>query len=76
MSNHRNHRRGEERRTEHGPSWENPDPGKGCNSTHVARARRKWKKHANRSFRRTGFASKVMVYLHQRIDKSKLPEEG
>jgi hypothetical protein len=37
MSNHTNHRRGEEKRTEHGPSYENHNPGKGCNSTHVAR---------------------------------------
>ncbi len=36
MSNHTNHRR-EEKRTETGPRWENHNPGKGCNSTHVAR---------------------------------------
>lgn len=30
------------KRTEHGPRWENANPGKGCNSTHVARARRGW----------------------------------
>lgn len=54
MSNRKNHRRGEGRRTETGPRWENPDPGHGCNSTHVARARKWWKRHANRVERRTG----------------------
>jgi hypothetical protein len=44
MSNHDNPRRGDIRRSEHGPRWENGDPGAGCNSTHVARARRGWKK--------------------------------
>lgn len=48
MSNHTNHRRGEKYRTEHGPRWENPDPGAGCNSTHVARARKGWKKIVRR----------------------------
>lgn len=54
MSNHKNHRRSEDARTEHGPRWENPDPGKGCNSTHVARCRSYWKKLKNRTLRRTG----------------------
>ncbi len=54
MSNRPNHRRGDARRTEHGPSWEAKNPSKGCNSTHVARARSKWKKRKNRSLRRNG----------------------
>lgn len=54
MSNHTNHRRDEGARTEHGPRFENPDPGAGCNSTHVAHARKDWKRRANRSERRTG----------------------
>ena len=54
MSNHTNHRRDETYRSEHGPRWENADPGHGCNSTHVARARRKWKRIKNRSIRRNG----------------------
>lgn len=58
MSNHTNHRRGEKRRTETGPRWENGNPGKGCNSTHVARARRKWKRYRNRATRRVGSAKK------------------
>lgn len=52
MSNHPNARRGEARRTEHGPRWENRNPGKGSNSTHVARARRKWKRIEARRARR------------------------
>ncbi len=54
MSNHRNHRRQEDRRTEHGPTWENPNPGAGCNSTHVAQARTAWKALNHRAERRTG----------------------
>lgn len=53
MSNRPNHRRGEGRRTEHGPRWEQSDPGAGCNSTHVARSRRKWQDRARRRNRRT-----------------------
>ncbi len=57
MSNRRNHRRKgpkNEKRTENGPTWEGRNPGKGCNSTHVARARRWWQNHARRVLRRTG----------------------
>ena len=54
MSNHDNHRRNEKKRTETGPRWECHNPGKGCNSTHVARARKKWKRLLNRLERRTG----------------------
>ena len=53
MSNHRNYRRGENRRTENGPRWESMNPGAGCNSTHVARARKAWKRLNNRRERRT-----------------------
>ena len=53
MSNRKNYRRGEERRTEHGPRYEGDgDPGAGCNSTHVARARRAWRNRHRRSERR------------------------
>ena len=52
MSNRTNHRRGEKARTETGPRYENANPGKGCNSTHVARARRWWKRRTNRKARR------------------------
>lgn len=54
MSNRTNARRGDRRRTETGPSYESKNPGAGCNSTHVARSRRKWKRRAARSERRTG----------------------
>lgn len=57
MSNKDNHRRGEKKRTEHGPSWENRNPGAGCNSTHVARTRRWWKTMNHRAERRTGKTS-------------------
>lgn len=54
MSNHPNHRRGHGRVQDHGPTWENRTPAKGCNSTHVARSRRKWKRRKARAERRTG----------------------
>ena len=54
MSNRRNYRRGEERRTETGPRWEHLNPGKGCNATHVARCRRWWKRYRARTTRRNG----------------------
>lgn len=57
MSNRPNRRRQESRRTEHGPRWESPNPGNGCNATHVARSRRKWKRVKNRTERRTGRVS-------------------
>jgi hypothetical protein len=54
MSNKKNYRRPGNQRTETGPRWENPNPGAGCNSTHVARSRRGWKRLAARALRRTG----------------------
>lgn len=57
MSNKANHRRGEQARTETGPRWESTNPGKGCNSTHVARARKKRKKLAARKARRAAVVS-------------------
>jgi hypothetical protein len=47
-------RRKQKNRTEHGPTWEGPNAGQGCNSTHVARARRWWQNFARRTERRTG----------------------
>ena len=52
MSNHNNYRRDEQRRTENGPRHESQNPGAGCNSTHVARSRAKWKRRARRKIRR------------------------
>lgn len=54
MSNGPNHRRGHGRITDNGPTWEGGPPSSGCNSTHVARSRSKWKKRKHRAFRRTG----------------------
>lgn len=56
MSNKKNHRRGEDRRTETGPRYENPNPGAGCNATHVARGRARWKRRLRRDARRAGAA--------------------
>jgi len=50
MSNHDNAKRGEKKRTEHGPKWE----GGGSDNSCVARARKKYKKRAARQLRRTG----------------------
>lgn len=57
MANRRNYRRDEIRRTEHGPAFENHNPGAGCNSTHVARSRAKWERRRARAERRTRGAS-------------------
>jgi hypothetical protein len=47
-----NHRRGHDRVLERGPRYENGNPRKGCNSTHVARGRKKWKTLDRRAARR------------------------
>lgn len=52
MSNKTNPRRKRGNRTETGPRWESKNPGKGCNATHVARARRKRKRIKVRAVRR------------------------
>ena len=59
VSNRNNPKRDEARRTEHGPRWEAKDPGKGCNSTHVARSRTKWKRRRRRLVRRRLKAKEV-----------------
>jgi hypothetical protein len=50
MSTKPNHRRGEGRKQDNGPRFERG----GSDDTHVARSRRKWKRRAARSERRTG----------------------
>jgi hypothetical protein len=60
MSQKPNPRRGEERHQDNGPTWEGDPPNSGCNSTHVARSRKKWKRYAARSERRVGNAVKFM----------------
>lgn len=54
MSQKPNHRRGEPRHQDNGPTYENPTPNSGCNSTHVARSRAKWKRRIAKAERRTG----------------------
>jgi hypothetical protein len=54
MSSGPNQRREHERIPDHGPAYESRTPAKGCNSTHVARSRGKWKARASRAERRTG----------------------
>ena len=53
-------------RTEHGPRWENPDPGAGCNSTHVARTRRWWKNFKHRVERHIGGPATKFMYFGQK----------
>jgi hypothetical protein len=65
MSSKPNHRRGEPRRQDHGPTWESPTPSAGCNSTHVARSRSWWKKQINRVERRTGGVKSGPKYRKQ-----------
>lgn len=52
MSNKTNPRRKGSKRTETGPRFENANPGAGCNSTHVARGRQKYKRRKTRANRR------------------------
>jgi hypothetical protein len=52
MSTKPNHRRKHGRIQGNGPRWENPNPEAGCNSTHVARSRRKWQNRRRRQERR------------------------
>lgn len=60
MSTRPNHRRSQPRIQDNGPTWEGGSAG--CNDTHVARSRRKWKRVKARSERRTGKTSpKVWV---------------
>jgi len=76
MANRTNPRRKGKKRTEHGPTWEGGPSASGCNSTHVARARKKWKRRANRTLRRNG---KVTPKFHSMAGGSarrpKPPEE-
>lgn len=62
MSNKPNHRRGHGRIQDNGPTWEGGPSSSGCNSTHVAKSRKKWKRRANRSERRQGRTTKKYVF--------------
>ena len=59
MSQRPNHRRGEDRHQDNGPRWESHTPNAGCNSTHVARARRGWQNLMRRVFRRKAKQEKL-----------------
>jgi len=52
MSSKPNHRRGHGRIQDNGPAYEQQTPCGGCNSTHVARSRAKWKARNHRYMRR------------------------
>lgn len=52
MSQRVNHRREGARHQDNGPRYENGNPMAGCNSTHVARARRGWRTIRRRKERR------------------------
>jgi hypothetical protein len=57
MANRNNPKRGETRRTEHGPHWKGENPERECDAPSVARARSKRKREAARKERRTGKSS-------------------
>lgn len=54
MSQHVNHRRDGKRHQDNGPTYESHTPNAGCNSTHVARGRKRWKDLVERARRRLG----------------------
>lgn len=68
-------KRKQKNRTEHGPSYENRNPGAGSNSTHVARARRWWQNFARRTERRTGSTSFGKFHGTRRI-RPPIDEDG
>ncbi len=70
MANKDNHRRAEEKRTEHGPRWEN-----GITDRNSANSRKKWKRRAARTERRTGTVTKKYHGKQDRRRHSIKPEE-
>lgn len=76
MSSGPNHRRGHGRIADNGPTWEGSPPASGCNSTHVARARRRWRDMGRRAERRTGKkgANKVQYFGRRGKDAPPLEE--
>lgn len=76
MSQKLNRRRDAKRHQDNGPTWEGGPPNSGTNSTHVARARKKWKRRANRSLRRTGKVTpKFISMAGSSARRPKPPEE-
>ena len=77
MSSGPNHRRGHTRIQGAGPRWENPDPEAGCNSSHVARARKSWRTLGRRAERRTGKkGANGVMYFGRRGKDGPAIEEG
>jgi hypothetical protein len=71
MSNKTNPRRQRGKRTETGPRYESHNPGEGCNSTHVARSRKKWKRRASRTERRNGVMSPKVFFKNTKKNSVK-----
>jgi hypothetical protein len=59
MSNHTNHRRSEQKRTEHGSRWEKEDG----SAPSVNRARSNWRKLGRRLLRHTGKMRSVFRHV-------------
>ena len=76
MSQRINHRRGGKRHQGNGPTWEGGPPNSGCNSTHVARARRKWRAMGRRAERRTGRRGADSVHYGTGAGQQPPPIEG
>ena len=62
MSTKVNHHRGEDRKQDNGPRFEQG----GSDDTHVARSRRKWKRVRARSERRTGQVTPKFLWGNRR----------
>ncbi len=73
MSNHPNHRRGEARRQDNGPRWENVNP---TGQHGVALGRSAWKRIGARSERRTGERSKAFYINGGRPSPRPESEDG
>jgi len=71
MSQKPNYRRDEERHQDNGPVFEGGPPNSGCNSTHVAKSRKKWKRYRARAERRVGLAKKFHGPRRHRWTNSK-----
>jgi len=69
MSSGPNHHRGHGRIQGNGPRYENPNPEAGCNSTHVARGRKKY-----RTLRRRRDRRRRERELQERIERAELEE--
>ena len=73
MSQRINYRREGRRYQDNGPAYESHTPAAGCNSTHVARGRAKWRTLGRRAERRTGRKGSASVHFNARRGRE-LPE--